>query len=435
MHDEMRVGSHFSKIHLKLHPNAARRVPTRAANGHPMTDSVRLAVDAIDRIYDQWMVDPDCALWVGDPSSMLRQGYGFDWWPGDFKVEVRVDGPQPDVEDPIYRLSVRTDFLCDVDIAAPTFKQIVSDLNRSASASAMCAHPAFLAESSEGVESLHGSGLDLRSSKVWLASTAYLHEGIKDWLPRVFSGLAVLQPVESQFRADHAASLLGGRPDRSRPPMRRSQTILDEMLGVEDWMLSPHGEEPSRWIGSGEFEKIIERWGRGDSGFGVADQAGLSMQTPFGDTSAIILLRTDRPHPRLGNGLYVSLSLPHVSDAETARAHAIDLNYLEDREWSETGVPFIGNWHADEWRGHGFVPEFSCFIPNMVYFPGLAENLALYAMARAKWGREILRPGAIDLPMHEILSRQLAAKEPQRNQADKIRRWFNRAVLRRRGQE
>jgi hypothetical protein len=272
--------------------------------------------------------------------------------------------------------------------------------------------------------------MDLRSSKVWLASTAYLHEGIKDWLPRVFGGLAVLQPIESRFRADHAASLLGGKPDRSRPPMRRLQATVDEMLGAEGWMLSPHGQEPSKWIGTGEFEKIIERWGRRDSGFGVADKAGLSMQTPFGDTSAIILLRTDKPHPRLGNGLHVSLSFPHVCEVESANALVIEMNFLEDRAWSKLGVQFMGNWHADKWRGHGFVPEFSCFIPNMVYFPGLAANLVLYAMARAKWGRERLRPGAIDLPMHDILEKQLPSKG--RNNADKIRQWFNRVVLRRR---
>jgi hypothetical protein len=246
----------------------------------------------------------------------------------------------------------------------------------------------------------------------------------------VFGGLAVLQPIESQFRADHAASLLGGKPDRSRPPMRRLQATVDEMLGAEGWMLSPHGQEPSKWIGTGEFEKIIERWGRRDSGFGVADKAGLSMQTPFGDTSAIILLRTDKPHPRLGNGLHVSLSFPHVCEVESANALVIEMNFLEDRAWSKLGVQFMGNWHADEWRGHGFVPEFSCFIPNMVYFPGLAANLVLYAMARAKWGRERLRPGAIDLPMHDILEKQLPSKG--RNNADKIRQWFNRVVLRRR---
>jgi hypothetical protein len=363
-----------------------------------MTDSVGLAVDAIDRIYDQWMVDPDCALWVGDPSDMVRQGYGFNWWPGDFKVQVRVDGPQREGDDAIYRLSVRTDFLCDVDVTTPAFNRIVSDLNRSAPAFAICAHPGFLAER------LQEGGL--RSSKVWLSSSAYLHQGINNWLPRLFGGLAVLQPVEAQFRADHAASLLGGRPDRSRPPLRRSQAIVDEMLSAEAWMRSPHGQQPSKWIGSGEFEKIIEKWGRGDSGFGVANGAGLSMQTPFGDGSAIILLRTDQPHPHLGNGLHVSLSLPHVSDAQSAQARASDMNYLEDREWSKFGVQFIGNWHADEWRGHGFVPEFSCFIPNMVYSPGLAENLVLYAMARAKWARELSRPGATDLPMHAILERQ-----------------------------
>src|ERR1700719_3490962 len=113
----MRTGFTSLRDPTKL---ASERVLAGAVMGHPMTDSVKLAVDAIDRIYEQWMVDPDCARWAGDPSGTLREGYGFDWWPGDFKVEVRVDGPGPEIDDPIYRLSVRTDFLCDVDVTTPT---------------------------------------------------------------------------------------------------------------------------------------------------------------------------------------------------------------------------------------------------------------------------------------------------------------------------
>jgi hypothetical protein len=84
----------------------------------PVSDSSELAVDAINKIYDQWMVDPDCSLWVGDtsPGTILHEGFGFNWWPGDFKVEVRVTGPRPELaQEPIYRLTVRTDFLRDAD--------------------------------------------------------------------------------------------------------------------------------------------------------------------------------------------------------------------------------------------------------------------------------------------------------------------------------
>jgi hypothetical protein len=246
----------------------------------------------------------------------------------------------------------------------------------------------------------------LKSSKVWLASTAYLHEGVKDWIPRVFGGLAVLQPIESQFRAESVALLLGGQPDRSRPPMRASRTIVDEMLGIEQDILEPHGKRPSKWIGTGEFEAIIAKWGQCDHGFGFAEHSGLSLATPFGHDSALISVRTDQPHLRLGNGLSVRLSVPHMADAESSCALTIRPNYLEERFLSNFSTPLMGHWHAVEGPGHNFAPEFICFVPNMIYFPHLAENRTLYMMARAKWAREILRPGAVDFPMHKILEKR-----------------------------
>ena len=65
-----------------------------------MTDSTKLAVDAIKTMHDIWKVDPERVQWVGDPSAFVHEFYGFDWWPADFKVEVRVYGPHPELERP-----------------------------------------------------------------------------------------------------------------------------------------------------------------------------------------------------------------------------------------------------------------------------------------------------------------------------------------------
>lgn len=54
-----------------------------------------IAVNAIKEIYQLWQVDANRAQWVGDKPSP-KEPYGFDWWPGDFKVAVRIFGPHPD---------------------------------------------------------------------------------------------------------------------------------------------------------------------------------------------------------------------------------------------------------------------------------------------------------------------------------------------------
>jgi hypothetical protein len=391
----------------------------------PTAHNTALAVDAVRTIHDLWQVDAGRVEWVGEPSAstIFREGYGFDWWPGDFKVRVRVHGPHPELDFPLYRLSVQTDFLCGVDVTAAKFKKNISDLNRKSPTFVTCAHPEALAQSSKRYGSRGGFGLDLKSSPVWLASTIYVHEDTKDWLPRLFAGLVVLQPIEAQFRADLAALLLGGKADRSRPPGGGPPASANDILGV-DQFIAHHGQQQSKWIDTGEFEQIVERWGRRDSGFGIAGRGWLTIETPFGARTAMLKLKTDEPHPRLGNGLLATLTLPGLSETESEMTErSIEMNYLEVTCWLKFGVPLIGNWSAEEWcppEGPRFATAFCLFVPNLMYQAGLAENLVLYAMARAKWFRERFYPKATDRPLHEILDERLNQKWPQHGQGGKV---------------
>jgi hypothetical protein len=401
---------------LRTRLGFGNRSPSVADNRSPSAaDSSGIAVDAIRAIYDVWGVEADRVQWIGDTSAstILREGYGFDWWPGDFKVCVRVHGPHPELDYPLYRLSVQTDFLCNVDVTTPKFKKNISDLNRNALTFTVCAHPGALAQISEQYGSAGESGLDLKSSEVWLGSTAYVHEESKDWLPRLFSGFAIMQPIEAQFRADLATLLLGGKANRSSPSGGVWTTNLDDILGV-DQFVAHHGQQPSKWIHTEEFEQIVDRWGRSDSGFGTAGKGWLTIETPFGAATAILKLKTDEPHPRLGNGLLITLTLPGLYEDEGRMADlAIEMNFMEITRWLKVGVPLIGNWSAERWNlpaGPRFATAFSCFVPNMMYKPGLAENFVLYAMGRAKWFRERYLPDATDLPMHEILNKRLNLK-------------------------
>lgn len=390
-----------------------------------MADNGVLAVHIVKTIYDLWGVDPDRAQWVGDSSAttLLREGYGFDWWPGDFKVGVRIHGPHPELPIPVYRVWVQTDLLCDIDVSTTKFAAFISDIHGSTPTFAVIAHPTSLAEGLEQHGSLSDLGLELKSAPVWFCSVAYIHEGTKGWLPSYFARVAILQAVEAQFRADRLVAMLGGKADRSSPPASATASA-DRMLDVDEALIVSDGRQPSKWIGTGEFEQIVADWGRWDSGFGKAFEAGLGIETPFGHTSAILVLKADEPHPRLGNGLVAFLKIPCVSELQTAQALAIELNYLESSVWSKSGMQFIGNWGVDEWgvKGEpGYAPVFSCFIPNQLYQRGLAETLVVDGLARAKWARELLRPDAVDLTMEEILNSRLrtpAAQVPKRSQRE-----------------
>lgn len=375
-----------------------------------MTDSTAIAVDAIRAIYDLWRVDEDRVQWEGDPSpdGLLRQGYGFDWWPGRFKIEVRASGPHPEIDYPIYRISVRTDLLCDVDVTTPRFKQSLCGFNHGASTFALCAFPTTLPKALEKYGPLADFGVDLKSSIVWLSSTAYVHEGSKDWLPPVFAMFATLQFAHAQFLVDVLAKSLGGRADHTAPPGRTLPTSVAGILQILKSDILPAARRPSRWIGTGELEEIVVRWHNTDFERSLAFEGAVAVETSFGQEAAIIMVRTDSQNAVLGNGLDVYLKLPHLDTREAIHALSIEMNFLEDRAWSKPGMPFIGGWSAEEWGGPGgpgFGPMFSWFIPNAFYQHGLAEILVTDAIARAAMFRKMLLPGAVDAPMEEIQRR------------------------------
>jgi hypothetical protein len=392
-----------------------------------MRGDPELAASAVRTIHDLWKVDADCVEWVGDTSAdtIFKFGYGFDWWPGDFKVAIRVHGPHPELEAPIYRLSAHTDFLCDVDTTTADFAKGLTTLNRWVPTFSICAFPTSIAEAlnkytppkTSLVSKLFGKRepdkapmLDPKSSKVWLSSNTYLTKQKEEWLPHYFSGLSLLQGIESQARASDSILLLGGKEDRSQHPRLGPRTSLDDMLNWEI-DIGECGKAKSAWIGTGEFEGIVDRWCRSDTAFGVVHNDGLYAHTPFGDDTAILRMVTDQPHPQLGSGLLAMLHIPVVSDPQEAEATCVSLNYLESTVWSKRGIPFVGSWSASESQNSNgerfYTPTFQCFIPNMMYRFGIAENFVLHMLERARWARQTLWPTVVDSSMEAIASRRL----------------------------
>ena len=70
-----------------------------------------------------------------------------------------------------------------------------------------------------------------------------------------------MQPVNAQIHAKGMPKILGGGfPDVSRPEAP-GVSGLHEMLEVAAQVYVPIGREVSRWIGTGEFSAIAEKWG------------------------------------------------------------------------------------------------------------------------------------------------------------------------------
>jgi hypothetical protein len=165
-------------------------------------------------------------------------------------------------------------------------------------------------------------------------------------------------------------------------------------------LYAPKGKNPSWWRDTEEFVNFAEKYGRSDECFGIGDKSGLTLETPFGDRSALIRLRSEVEHPQLGSGLFVTVQIPFT--AEEISKEVAWLNFLEARSW--TDFPQLGCWQIH----HNELAHVS-FVPNAFYADGLATNFAFWSVARARWLRQTRWPKLEDKPMIEILKNRNSA--------------------------
>ncbi len=243
-----------------------------------------IGFQALEKIYNAWQIDDDRITWQED---------GFDWWPGHFRQSLRVSEATNDqLGMPTYKITATTDFVKNTQASPAVVLRMIDALGKLAPCYSIRIAPSEL------------------DGKITLISTAYLHKENAAWLPRFFSQIALLQPIDAQGLAAHVAPELEGDADASSPEADGELRDLDEILGVAAEIYAPIGQEANRWVGTGEFEQLAEAWGNTPTCFGSGDATGLTLETPFGTDTALIRLITDQPHPRLGNGLLATLQLP-----------------------------------------------------------------------------------------------------------------------------
>ena len=352
-----------------------------------MTRDNAIGMRALKHIYDRWQIDDDRARWSES---------GFEWWPGHFKQtllatdEIELNGMRG------CRIVATTEVL-------RAHQPLVADKLMTLNAFAQLA-PSYAIQvvPDELVEKEDGWPRAIK-----FTSMAFVEEDNEGWLPDFFGRMAILQPAYAQMQAEQMASVFGGQANTSSP--RQDETLLefDEMLTVMGALYIPMGEEPSRWSACDEFEQVAEKYGRSDVCFGNGDPDGLTLETPFGDDSALIQLYTDQPHPDLGNGLLATLKVPVWRDQQAeAIREAIWYNFFESFEGSP--APLLGSWCATEARPGQFGPAFSLFLPNALHCPGQVAAVVIWMLERAQWVRERFFPDVVDLTMLEIMQRRLS---------------------------
>ena len=349
-----------------------------------MGEKINPGLEAVKTIYKLWMVEDSRAVW-GE--------HGFEWWPGDFRVQVTWEPEAVDEEPKLHKITVRTEVLRDVPAHDPSFWKSLTIATR---------HATTYLVATPIPELVEKTAFDSDSRLLWLSTCAYISEEAWEWLPQFLGGVGILQPIVAQTKAQDWAEVLGGTPNFSRPPNADGPAQLDDILRVVDTHYGPAGQEESRWAGTDEFSQIAEQWSRSDICFGTAQPGGLTLETPFGKDSALIRLRTNERHPWLGSGLLAIVRIPYFPGLGRTPQDAAFLNFHEHIAF--TTFASMGSWTPV----HGRTPNSeglacSTFVPNFLYRPGIATNVALWAVARARWVRKTLWADKVDLPISTIL--------------------------------
>jgi hypothetical protein len=353
-------------------------------NAPHLGECVMTRSDLLETVASIWKPHQARTRWCDD---------GFDWSPGSHLIRIRVVPPQATEPGQPERwgLWAQTELLNSPPIDQPEFgDRLAAGAPFITSMYALVYPPHFVWQKYFG-----GEPPVLR-----LFSSVYVSDEMREFLPQLLCQVALLQAVSAEFQSERLAEGLGGKPAFIGSRKARDR---DEILDTAHAFYAGEGAKPSRWEKSDEFDDFVDEYGECDACFGDSNEAGMTLETPFGDDSAVIQFRSDEPHRQLGNGLRVSMRLPPISSEEGVVVQAAYLNFLEAKFW--TGVPQLGCWYVDSEAEEMSVVH-SCFVPNALYVEGLAGNLALYCLDRARWARKHLLPKVQDKPMGEIIDQR-----------------------------
>ena len=287
---------------------------------------------------------------------------GFRWWPAELEQEVWAEPAWDDGGIVVWRVHVRTDLLCELDGGGRAVEWLASVARTIGSLSAP------IVECGDG-------------RRVRLAASVYVHGQNLDWTHPLLAWVGLMQVAEARLWAQVADETGVARAGWSTHPVTGPRRVPDELTGIVDKVILPRGRGPSPFVGI-DMEECLRFAQRPPVVLATGGPDGVTVEVPFNRRTSLVQVRADARHPVLGSGLLVLLTLPVTA---TGAAQALELN----RHELEAGVrtKLMGSWVPDE---TGL--SFAAFYPSAVRQEGLAVNLLLGMLQRARWAAETLRP-------------------------------------------
>lgn len=346
--------------------------PTPATGERPDPTAVaHLRRLVLDSLTNELQMDQE---WVTRTDTQLR------WWGGPTPLTIDVSDAQLTYGDPTIKVRCEVTLARDVTAPSATVLSLATAANTMAS---------------------FGAIVWLEQERRLIAfTTFYAHIGSLSIMQLLPSAVLLTYTEALGKITGGIAALVGGLDDSTPHPTSGTRRDLDEILGVTDTLVIPHGMATSSSWSEEDFSQIgvtmsaIGMFATTGNGltveFPYTSDVPASMQAALGipdvGMTALYEQRTDMPHPGYGSGLFCLLRLPDPADPATDPVTTNLLN--EDSYRSFTTTASWGAWCTNE-RGVCHV----LFVPELFYRPGIADNFALYAAAHTRRAKAILHPG------------------------------------------
>jgi len=260
-------------------------------------------------------------LWSAEDAELRELENGFEWLPGSHAVDVRV---ARHVERPKrIRIGITTDYLRSVPVESVDFVR-----NAALASSFLCAGSSVVYPPPD----IWRKYFDNHPADLTLFSSAYVDQSTVGWLAKFLARMAIMQPTNAELQSTVAPKVFGGGEPAYAHGEKKDR--VSGILFIARDVLIPDGQKDSRWIGSEEFRQFADQYAGGEVCFGFDDDKGMSLETPFGDDSALISFRTDHQHPQLGSGLLIYTQIRFSQNYYEACVETAGLNYLESIMWT-----------------------------------------------------------------------------------------------------
>lgn len=300
-----------------------------------------------------------------DDRWIVERGNGFTWWASDFAQSVWCEMGLYHNGMATYRVHAETDLLRGRGRPHQFESAIETEMDG-------CSFSSVIYDDREDTFKLH--------------SSLFATEENIGWLKRTFLAAVALQVCEAHHLGHGLARAVGGVPASSSHPTAGMRTKADSCLEIIPRYFGPMGVQPSRWLGTVEWNEAERAMDRESLRFWTDHQGKLHAEFAWdagGMAGDVVLLQVDahEPSSMMGNGLHFTLTVPLRMPPERVARLALEMNSLERQEWHRCHT--LGSW-----CNHRGQLAHRLFLPNTIYNPDLLPNLVIASAVRAQWVNE-----------------------------------------------